>query len=311
MTTDDLPPLPAFADRGTKRAIRRGLIRTALLAVVWLIVGWFLLSIAGAGIQGALGRRDQLSKVEGTAWQVAHPEFTVRDTTSSIGGFRTAAGLDVRPILANGPGPGGWVRFRENLFGGVSRDWPDPESPASNLLLALHQGGHDLAAQEAKELRALPAPVRVAAVVDFAQPLDEAAYAAFLRDYPGDSSLAGAIALMSPGTSFGPNEHSFGISAGVYGWSPFLPGPERASHYTMLQAFRAWVAGLHDSDRPGLKLAGVDLSLLRRVAREGREYGVLVSQATPGLLLKLLADPRVAAVHPYDIQFAVEGGANS
>jgi len=35
--------------------------------------------------------------------------------------------------------------------------------------------------------------------------------------------------------------------------------------------------------------------------------GVIVMSQSPAELLKMLGDRRVLAVHPYDVQFAVEG----
>jgi len=56
-----------------------------------------------------------------------------------------------------------------------------------------------------------------------------------------------------------------------------------------------------------LRKVGADLTALRTAARDGLVYGVIVHDASAALLLKMLDDPAVGAVHPYDVAFAVEG----
>lgn len=305
--TVEIPDLPAFRPGATRRAVWRGLFRNAFLTVGWLLVGVFVLNIVGPLATSLLGRQSQLSHVVNLGWRVAHPEFVDRGGSSAAGIITRTSGIKAVPLEAQGVGPVADVRLHEGIFGGVGGSDLNPSSPAEGVLRVFGQFTGDvpaLRAAEVKEFRQLPAGVEVAAVVEFAEPLTEADYSAFL-DTLGHDQLALNPVLLSAAKTFEQQLAGGGpIVRGVYGWRKVLNTNALDS---TVAGFRRWVGSLHDSDRDALAEVGVNLTDLRAAARDGRIHGVIVTSQSPAELLKMLGDRRVLAVHPYDIQFAVEG----
>ena len=64
-----------FDERATRRAVRRGVIRTAFAAVVWVVAVSILLTIASWAWQARDGRRDHFGEVAGYGFFAAHPGF--------------------------------------------------------------------------------------------------------------------------------------------------------------------------------------------------------------------------------------------
>jgi len=304
--TVEIPDLPAFRPGATRRAVWRGLFRNAFLTVGWLLVGVFVLNIVGPLTTSLLGRQSHLSNVVNVGWRVAHPEFVDRGGSSAAGIITRTSGIKAVSLDAQGVGPVADVRLREGIFGGVSGSDLNPSSPADGVLRAFGQFTGDasaLRAAEMKEFRNLPAGVEIAAVVEFADPLTEADYDAFL-DAIG-SRLSLNPVLFSAAKTFDEQLSGGGpIVRGVYGWRRAL---NTSALDSTVAGFQRWVGSLHDSDRDALAKVGINLTDLRAAAREGRIHGVIVTSQSPADLLKMLRDHRVLAVHPYDISFAVEG----
>ncbi|MEN3312958.1 MAG: hypothetical protein V7645_2287, partial [Actinomycetota bacterium] len=64
-----------FDERATRRAVRRGVIRTAFVAVVWVVVASIVLNIASGFWQTRGDRRDHFAEVAGYGFFAAHPGF--------------------------------------------------------------------------------------------------------------------------------------------------------------------------------------------------------------------------------------------
>ncbi|MBV9099308.1 MAG: hypothetical protein JO079_14750 [Frankiaceae bacterium] len=205
------------------------------------------------------------------------------------------------------------------MFGGVSGSDAVPATTASNILLSLAQfkmnglpgvpSVADVRASERRMLEQLPKPVRVAAIVEFAKPLSYADYTAFASRNGARMDLQYApllLGIADPG-NLSVGSHSL---TGVCAWAPTYSAETHhaaPSYEDPIGGFRSWVRSLHDSDRDALLQVGVELSFLRESARAGLVHGVIVTGETADQLLRFLTDPAVAAVHPYDVAFALEG----
>ena len=310
----ELPDLPAFDNRAMRRAVRRGVIRTAFVGALWLVLASFVLSIAGKVALSTLGRRDHVKRVVAVGWQVAHPEFIVKQSGEGSGYVHTTATFDVQPLGVQSVPAATKMSFSESLFGGVSRSYPDPKSAASQILMSFgnpQESGAGWKASERKMLDALPKPVRVAAIVEFAQPLTYADYTAFVARTGAKMDLIDAPLLLGSVGDIGALFNGPNFLTGVCAWSPGYD-TERGREPNFddpIGGFRSWVRSLHDSDSGVLLKVGVKLSLLRDAARAGLVHGVIVNDASTAELLKFLDDPAVGAVHPYDVAFAVEGSS--
>lgn len=311
---DDLPALPAFDSHALRRAVRRGVIRTAVVGGLWVLVALFLLGVLGAGITSALGRPHQLNHVVAVGWKVSHPEFVAQDTGSQTNPTSAQLRLTVKAIGAGVTAGTATISFREGIFGGVSTDGPDPKSAATQVLLDAFgtpgSAGADLRAGERKMLTGLPPSVQVAAIVQFASPLSYDAYRSFASAHEQTGAFGTAPVLFSAALPE-PLLRGAHVIRGVYGWNfPYNFGAGSSEFHTvadLLGGFRAWVKTLHDSDGSALAAAGVDLRGLRAAAHDGRVYGAILNNVSPRFLLDLLDDPAVGAIHPYDVEFAVEG----
>jgi len=309
----ELPDLPAFDKHAMRRAVRRGVIRTAFVGALWLLLASFVLSIGGKVALSGLGREDHLQHVVVVGWQVAHPEFFLRGSGQGSGIVHTTASYDATPLVVQPAAAAAKLSFRESLFGGVSRSYPDPTTAASQILQTV---GNELYADvkwktaERKMLEQLPKPVRVAAIVEFAQPLSYADYKAFVDRTGATTDIGSAPLLLGTTGDFAQEFGGPNTFTGVCAWAPFYGVQLNHGlryHDDPIGGFRAWVASLHDSDSGALAKVGVKLSLLRDSARAGVVHGVIVQGTSAAVLLKLLNDPAVRAVHPYDVAFAVEG----
>jgi hypothetical protein len=313
---EDLPELPSFDAHALRAAVRRGVIRTAVVGGIWVLVALFLLNVAGAVLLSALGRSHQLTGVVQVGWQVSHPEFVAQETGEQTSGRSAQLRMTVHPLSAALEPAGATVSFREGIFGGVSADDPDPKSAATQVLLNSGEekvGAPDLRPGERKALLGLPTSVRAAAVVDFARPLSFDDYRKFAAAHEKNSEFAFAPVLFSgvlPADRIVEGSH---FIRGVYGWNVSYDHRDSSGEFhtvdDLVGGFRRWVATLHNSDRNALQTAGVDLTGLRAAARDGLVHGVILRDVPPQFLLSVLDDPAVGAVHTYDAEFAVEGSS--
>lgn len=104
MTDDDLlPAMPDFDPKATRRAVRRGVARTAITVLAALLV-LVLAATVGSGLIQRRGDREQhMTDVLGTAFKIYNPGYDVeireRGATTPLSMSFTVA---VRPIRAVG-----------------------------------------------------------------------------------------------------------------------------------------------------------------------------------------------------------------
>jgi hypothetical protein len=300
----ELPELPAIGDRQLRRAIRRGVLRTAAVVAVYVLIGAFVLSIVVQGIFAGLGRQKQLEHIA-TAWQVAHPEFSADVSGSGPTWLGRQESLDVR-LLATPPDPAALrVQLHTNLFGHLAMPTPVPQSVADEALLSIGtEPTRDWKSEEQKSLGQLPADTTLSAVLEFVRPLDGTSlqqWAAALPQSLSPSILASDTWLM---TAVKQRTVSWNgvLEAPVYGWS--FRDFHEVGNWTIVSSFRRWVSELHSSDAGNLHLVGVSLDRLRRAAAAGLVHGMIVTGVKPAQLEHLLADPAVLAAHTYQVAFA-------
>ena len=98
-----------FDERATRRAVRRGVVRTALVAVVWLFLAAVALGFASSAWQTRGDRSSHFGLVAGHGFQVGHPGYRnyqwyccntgIRSLELSITGTpMTASPVSVTPL---------------------------------------------------------------------------------------------------------------------------------------------------------------------------------------------------------------------
>jgi hypothetical protein len=299
--------------RSLRKAIRRGVIRTAFLGAVIFFIGSIVIFIGASLLRSVLGNSQELERVASIGWRVAHPNFAGQQSGMSMGGWTSTYTIQASPLVAQPSGATTSVRLTENPFGSVSGPFAQMKAPSDYALSQVGAPGSTGAAVKAHErdvLKGLPSPVRVAAVIQFATPMDDNAWLSFTQHYEFEKKgLENGFDPRAPALLSSYQDqfalHDAHVMSPVYGWVDGYDFRSRSPLNTPVAGFRKWVATLHNSDRDALYAVGADLDSLRAAAKDGHIYGFIVSSASVPLLLDLLNDPAIGAVHPYDVAFNV------
>ena len=286
-----------FDERATRRAVRRGVIRTAFVAVVWVVGASLLLNVASWLWQARGDRRDHFAEVAGYGFFAAHPGFRWSGPGSccntDLRWIELMLTLD--PKVASPLTQTSELKLRLDLRGRL-RDPPYQTS--------LPKTGLDAAslfpdkASLRQTLDSLPASVVATAIVELRRPLDvSSAYELLARHhvtYPDSGGVA--VYLQSR------NAQITGSTTGTF-------ADERVSWPNPAVAgFQSWVKRLHASDNEVLDGVGLpSVGVLRSIAERPKIYGFVLDRAPPRRLLRFLADPRVSMVRVGDVAYNFSG----
>lgn len=304
--TDDalLPPIPEFDPKATRRAVRRGVARTAITVLAALLV-LVLAATAGSGMIQRRGDREQrMTDVLGTAFKIYNPSYDIQvrnwgDTTPLSMSFTVTA----RPMRAVGgfvEGFGGAEHVvTQDFFGRVGR-LPLGASAGTTLSLALMNVGTGNQPKEdsRKVLARLPAGLNALAVVEFATPLTIDELVAFTGRYKSHADKVvferrpGSIPITWGGTT-------------TWDRGP-LPREGEKPITSDLANFRSWVGILEDYDDDNLHDFDLSLARLRKAANDGLAYAYVDSLVTIGELRKIIEDPLVRTVRVADVAYDLE-----
>jgi len=286
-----------FDERETRRAVRRGVIRTAFVAVVWVVVASIVLTI-GSGLWQTRGdRRDHFAEVAGYGFFAAHPGFrwTGRGSCCNIDLRWSELLLTLDPKVASPLAQTSELKLRLDLRGRL-RDPPYQTSlPKTGLDVASFNSDK---ASLRKTLDALPASVVATAIVELRRPLDVASvYELLARHhimYPDSGGVA--VYLQS-------------MNATITGSTSGTSADERVSWPNpAIAGFQSWVKRLRESDNQVLDGVGLpSVSVLRRIAERSKIYGFVLDRARPRRLIQFLADPRVNMVRVGDVAYDLPG----
>jgi len=282
-----------FDEQATRRAVRRGVIRTAFVAVVWVVAASILLTIASGLWQARGDRRDHFAEVAGYGFFAAHPGFrwTGRGSCCNTDLRWSELLLTLDPKVASPLPQTSELKLRLDLRGRL-RDPPYQTSlPKTGLDAASFSPDK---ASLRKTLDSLPASVVATAIVELRRPLDVASVYELLArhhvTYPDSGGVAVYLQSM--------NAQITGSTSGTF-------ADERVSWPNPAVAgFQSWVKRLHGSDNEVLDGLGLpSVSVLQRIAERPRIYGFVLDHAPPSELVRFLADPRVSMVRVGDVAY--------
>ncbi|WP_327108171.1 hypothetical protein [Nonomuraea glycinis] len=312
MTDDDLLPMPDFDPRTTRRAVRRGLARTAMTVLAALVVLALAATVGSSQIQRRGDREQRMTDILGTAFKIYNPGYDVEvrewgNTTPLSMSFTVA----VRPVRAVGGFVGGYESgehvITQDFFGRVSR-LPLGNYAGTTLSRALvNVGTGNQPKQDSRKVLArLPEELNALAVVEFAKPLTTEE----LVDYTArhKSSAEKVVYERRP--------RSIPITWGGMTWDR-APMPETdAGEDHMIEpdeaikldlaSFRHWVSILRDHDDGNLRDFDLSLARLRKAANDGLAYAYVDSLVTIGKLRKIIEDPLVQTVRVADVTYDLE-----
>ncbi|MEU7987446.1 hypothetical protein AB0B56_21510 [Streptosporangium canum] len=310
MTEPDFEPdgfeLPDFDLKRTRRAVRRGVVRTALVTLSALLVVALTATVGSAWIQKRGDRERRMRDVLGTAMQVANPEYRIAFGETGASPLSLSLEARISPVRAvGGFSAGSFTSKRDQItqdFFGRVHTPPLGHGNTTPLTYALInvRTGNQPKADMRKVLARLPQDMNALAVVEFTEPMTSAQLVSFARQYHGcpESVVYEERPRSTPitwETTMRPSRMDLPKS-GMCSDSP----PET------LEGFRGWVGMLREHDEPNLRRFGLDLARLRKAAGEGRAYAYVDSLATISSLRELIEDPRVATVRVADIAFDLE-----
>jgi hypothetical protein len=282
-----------FDERATRRAVRRGVIRTAFVAVVWVVAVSILLNIASGLWQTRGDRRDHFAEVAGYGFFAAHPGFrwTGRGSCCNTDLRWSELLLTLDPKVASPLQQTSELKLRLDLRGRL-RDPPYQTSlPKTGLDAASFSPDKP---SLRKTLDSLPASVVATAIVELRRPLDVSALYELLARHHVTYPDSGGVAVYLQSR----NATITGSTSGTFA-DERVSWPDPA-----IAGFQSWVKRLHESDNQVLDGVGLpSLSVLRRIAERPKIYGLVLDHASPGRLLQFLADPRVSMVRVGDVAY--------
>lgn len=307
--------VPEFDERAARRAIRRGIFRTAFSALLLAFFTLICLEIASHFWQKRGDREQRFQTVAGLGFLVANPGWEGEPSGCCNGSLTSIElSLDVWPQGASPTGERTRAWLRLNLLGRVEID-SIPILPDTAVDEALSRGSPSK--QATRELVSqLPQPVRAMAVVEFDEPLDAPEFAELLRAHgvpSGEPELRDSppVFLEAP---YGfdpaaghlskltwPNPHIATSASGIEDALVPLADP--------LTQFESWAGLLEDGDDGNLDRLGLPPAQhIKRVAESARAHGFLFERATVEQLEGLLDDPLVRSVNVADVAFDLRQG---
>ncbi|MGR6923753.1 hypothetical protein ACU635_56640 [[Actinomadura] parvosata] len=291
--TDDFPEMPDFDPKLTRKAVRRGLLRTTA-NVLAVLLALALVTVAGPMLlQTRDGREQRMTDVLGTAFKVYNPAYRVVTNdcceVTPLSMSFTVTAEPLRPIGA--VSPVSTYTISQSLFGRVGH-LPLGRNANTRLSQSLYDVGTELARKEdvRKVLNRLDGDLRALAVVEFAAPLD----AAGLKDWLGRTGRCAQSVVYErrPG--------SLPITWGSITWDRGTFTEDKEGCGVGLANFRSWVAQLGRDDDPNLRRFDLTFDRLRQASLKGLAYAYVDETSTVEALRELIDDPSVRTIRLAD-----------
>ncbi|MFI7616365.1 hypothetical protein ACIBP6_34590 [Nonomuraea terrae] len=292
--------MPDFDVKLTRRAVRRGLFRTASVVLAVLLALALAATVGSSLVQTRGDREQRMTDVLGTAFKLYNPAYQVvvgaccATTPASMSFEVTAAPLRA----ATGPWAGGGAyTISQDLFGRVGR-LPLGHTAGTRLSLALFDVGGALAPKDEvrKVLARLPDGLNALAVVEFAAPLAPDALKGFLEAY---DTCADKV-VYERRTSALP------ITWGTGTWDRGELAEGKEGCGVELGNLREWTGLLREHDDANLRRFDLSLDRLRTAARDGLAYAYVADLVAIEKLRRILEDPRVRTVRLADVAFDLD-----
>jgi hypothetical protein len=294
-----LPELGLFEPAATRRAVLRGLLRTALIALALVLVFLSLGEVAGRASYRLHNGSGHFDRVLAQGWVVGHPGVAA---TVSQGKQSTEFGwlhATERFRFTQPDGSRARVTVRQDLLGHVS-----VKGDVGSRLDQVLGDGQASRAQAMAFAKGLPAAALTEVVVVLRQPLHEQAASDFDGEFGLDSR-----AWFYEDPFAGARDFGFGYAGDAvysgHGRNP-VSWPPRNDSDLFRGRFPDWTAELSSRDDANLERLGLPSSAkLKELGESALVHGLLLQDLTPTQLLSLLADPAVESFTPVDVRFDI------
>ncbi|NUW41049.1 hypothetical protein [Nonomuraea rhodomycinica] len=295
--------LPDFDPKVTRKAVRRGVVRTASLVLAVLVAVALVATLGSAAVQKRGDREERMRDVLGTAFKIYNPAYSiVVEDCCETTPWSMSLTVGARQRRAAGGfegGDGGFSTITQDFFGRVGR-LPLGNYANTRLSTSLANFGTtlDQKDQVRKVLARLPDGLNALAVVEFDNPLTLGELGAFPA-----TCAARLVYERRPGAT--------PITWDTTTWDRLLPGekmglPCDKESAQDLEHFRRWVGMLRDHDEANLRRFDLSLARLRKASADGLVYGYVDDVARVKDLRKLIENPRVRTVHLADVTFDLD-----
>jgi hypothetical protein len=284
--TPDLPPLSLFDRRLTRRAVLRGVLRTAYLAFLAFVVLGVAFQVGGQVLMQAFDRDEQLERVGVVGFVVGHPSYRV---ASTYGGAREIESRLRTPTGAETTLSIGWLGRL-----GIPLEDSDPLDVLRERKPASRVAG-------ARFLADLPHSTRVDVLLQLARPLPTSDAEQLAAGGQGPSVLY----YESPWGIFESAMTERDVAARAaprpVSWSP---GTGWGGGLREFRTFRDWTRTLSSDDDDDLAMLGLPRSAdLHELGEASRVQAVFVSGLPADALRRLVHDPAVLGFVPLDVRF--------
>lgn len=289
-------PPDVFDERAMRRAVRRGVARTGLSAVVWLLVFLVVTGLASTGWQTRGDRTERIALVLGHGFAAAYPGLAIPPELfcCSVDSRSMEFRVQARPRSAGRDEAAADVRFEFDLLGRLDPSWfaSVPTTTAVETAAGVLIEKQDVA----RQLDRLPEAIIGTAVIELEAPLDVEAFEAFLRRHR----------LITFGMPDVP------VYLEHVNWSDDRADDRQHRRVswptTAVAGFQAWVKQLRRSDDDLLHVLGLPgVDRLWQLAQTPRIHGFVLEDASPARLRSLLRDVSVRNVSLGDVALDVDG----
>ncbi|GAA3797568.1 hypothetical protein GCM10022226_16140 [Sphaerisporangium flaviroseum] len=300
--------IPDFDARKTRRAVRRGILRTSFTVLATLMVISLVATIGSPWVQRRGDRVQRMYQVLGTALQMANPGYNIELGMPSASPLSLSLEASIRPLRAVGGFSTGRDfgdqkdELTQDFFGHVQRP-PLGFATETPLTYGLYNVGTGNQPKERMRevLARLPETMDALAVVEFTTPLTPAQLLAFGKQYQSCPDLV----VYEHRPRFTPITWSPGLGLMNTTAPPFRG--ECVDYVPRgLADFRTWVGSLRDHDDANLRQFGLSLARLRTSAAEGKAYAYVDELSSIDRLRKIIEDPRVRTIRVADVSYPLE-----
>jgi len=276
----DVPEMNVLDDGSIRRAVRRGVVLTGLVAAAWLLLATVVLYLGGVVVVAVHTKHFHDLAYYGA--QVGRPGYTVNGNSCCLGTLGLSSTQELELHQRGALGPTGQITGRvwRGFTGRLGSVLPDDSATPIGAAL---QRERPTKAGTTAFLGTLPPLISASAIIEFSTPLDEAALDNFRFTDTGSLSSSDPWAL---------------FLADPYG-GQVVSWPEHS-----VVDFPDWVATLSaDDDNELDKLGAPSVAVLRTAAKTPRIHAVVIEQASVSDLQTLLKNPQVRSVNVAEVGF--------
>lgn len=290
----DVPALEAMGRRGMRAAVWRGVFRTAIIAVLVLIIGNGTLELAAKGWQNRGDHDTRFFDVVSHALVAANPGYVIEGSLCCTPGKRFDLSFEVglRPIDLGRQKPQVNIKVRQDWRGHIVDidGYPSGDEWIGTTMFLRQSRTRE---QVRAVLEGMPATSTVIAVANLSKPLRPATSDFLIKGPTARTYFLEQVLDPSPKGDEVPFPNSFAFSWPVQ----------------YMRDLKPWADRLQQHDQRNLIQFSV--SQVKKVANHPQVHAVLYERMPPAQLLALMDRPEVAQLTIIDAALDIDPDVHS